>query len=107
LAECLDVISQRYGWDDEYILSRPYSRFLQILDILGTARAKENKARLFDFAWHAWLTTPYEQPVTFSQYLDSIGLGEKPEVISGENAIEKAQDVLSRLKGVNATHGTI
>jgi len=97
------MIQARYGWDDEQVLSRPYARFLQILEAMGQNQAEEAKSRMIDGAWIAWQTAHFETPLTFGEYLDKMGLGEKPEIATADDAVKNAESVLSRLKGGVAT----
>lgn len=97
------MIQARYGWDDEQVLSRPYARFLQILEAMGQNRADEAKERMVDGAWIAWQTGHFEVPISFKEYLERMGLATAPEVVTAESAIAKAGDVLARMKGGVAT----
>lgn len=93
------MIQARYGWDDEYVLSRPYCRFLQIVETIAVQMAAEEKNRYTEAAFTGWQLQHLEEPVTFQEYLRLVGLGEPIENPGAEASIEKANEVLARLRG--------
>jgi hypothetical protein len=97
------MIQARYGWTDDEVLSRPYARFVQIMEAMSKNMAQEAKSRAIDGAWIAWQTGRFEVPLTFKDYLEKMGLADPPEVMTAESAIGKAEDALNRLKGGEAS----
>lgn len=81
---------------------------MEIMEVIIKAKEKESHDRLVDLAFHAWLTIPFREPVTFEAYLESCGLKKSSlEFESKEDSLKTAEEVLEQLKGVEATHGTI
>jgi len=114
LAETIELIQSRYGWSDEYILSLPYARFIQIAMLIAEAKTRESKERMVDAAFIAWLLNPKGHK-KFKDYLKSIKMLDfKSKVqVNGDlkqikdEAIKKANEVLEKFRKAGGSNGAV
>lgn len=97
----VDLIQHRYGWTDGVVFSLPYSRFLDICDIVVEVSTEENTESYRKAAFTAYLGAGLKD-VSYGQYLDALGIGEnsnvKDEILSAEDAVAKAHDILAKFQ---------
>ena len=90
LAEFFDSIQSRYGWTDDYILSLPYARFIEIAEISGKEIQKEKRERMEEVllvGYQFYLTQPRinekkKQKISWKKWKESFGL--KDEALNEE-----------------------
>lgn len=103
------MIQSRYGWTDDQVLSLPYARFREILDIVIKAREREQRDRMVEAAfvgWQGYLGWPKgkgKQPMTFQKWLSSMGLVDRqkaPSAVERERTIQRARETAERVAEV-------
>jgi hypothetical protein len=78
-----------------------FGRFNRLVSLCLKLRAERHRERLIDGAWVAFQLSGSGQ--TFGEYLDAVGLGEKPrqtteETVTAKEAIAKAEAILERAR---------
>lgn len=102
----MDLIQARYGWTDEYVLETlPVERVMTLFKNIGQYRNEEKKEKLREQAFNAWLSSGSE--MDYGSFLNSLNLGDEVEHVSKEEALEKAHEILSMLKGDELDAGLI
>lgn len=97
------MIQKRYGWDDEKILSIPYSRLLQIVDEVLSLELEKKKDLLF-LGWQLHLFTSMNPITDFDNYCKMFGLANNDtkevdiEKVSVEEVKKKTEDILNLFK---------
>ncbi|MED4914297.1 hypothetical protein [Parageobacillus thermoglucosidasius] len=112
MRRAIDRIQRRYGWTDEYVTRvLPYARLRQLMEDTARWEQEEIRERYRQQAFISWqsynlLSSMFNkdaEPLTFGEYLNLLGLGEKTtahleEDVTKEQAIEKAKSILMLLK---------
>ncbi len=113
LRRAIDRIQRRYGWTDEYVTKvLPYARLRQLMEDTARWEQEEIRERYRQQAFISWqsynlLSSMFNkdaEPLTFGEYLNLLGLGDKAadhseeENVTKEQAIEKAKSILMLLK---------
>jgi hypothetical protein len=97
------LIEKRRGWTEDYVLSLPYARFIQIIEQCAIEENEEWKKLTF-IGWQIVCATSQSGKVpTFDEYYKS--LFKTPDEVKAEleyqdpkKAIERSKNILDMLK---------
>ena len=99
LARTLHLVQSRYGYTDDYCLSLPYARLMQLADMAAEAERHDWEK----LAFIGWQVSGSQ--ATFAEYLARLGLGpQKEERLTEDDrtaAWAAAEDALKALRGGN------
>ncbi len=100
------MVQHRYGYTDEYVLSLPYARFMDMVETISKIKAEELREEYRQAAFASYLSgagKTDDESLTFAQYLKRIGLAKEDtedasppaEEVTKEEALAKAQNILA------------
>lgn len=94
----VDLIQERYGWQDEYVLDQlPVERVLDLIKLISNKKQEESRERYQLSAFTVWQSgnTKHDK---FKDYLIQLGLYEDKnnEFISAEDSLKKAEEILKQ-----------
>ncbi|MFY0147695.1 hypothetical protein [Bacillus cytotoxicus] len=108
MLRAFDKIQKRYGWTDEYVLSIPYSRLMDLFSFITKEEQREELNEWKKMAFIGFQTRQLEEGTTFNDYLQVFGLtdtlddenqsAEIAEVWSKEQCIEHANKLISQFQ---------
>jgi hypothetical protein len=74
MLRAFDKIQKRYGWTDEYVLSIPYSRLMDLFSLIAREEQQEELNEWKKMAFIGFQTRQLEEGTTFNDYLQAFGL---------------------------------
>ncbi|PEU21932.1 hypothetical protein [Bacillus wiedmannii] len=74
MLRAFDKIQKRYGWTDEYVLSIPYSRLMDLFSLIAQEEQQEELNEWKKMAFIGFQTRQLEEGTTFDDYLKAFGL---------------------------------
>lgn len=74
MLRAFDKIQKRYGWTDEYVLSIPYSRLMDLFSFIAQEEQQEELNEWKKMAFIGFQTRQLEEGTTFNDYLQAFGL---------------------------------
>ncbi|MFA2563511.1 MULTISPECIES: hypothetical protein [Bacillus] len=74
MLRAFDKIQKRYGWTDEYVLSIPYSRLMDLFSFIAQEEQQEDLNEWKKMAFIGFQTRQLEEGTTFNDYLQAFGL---------------------------------
>ncbi|TKI43407.1 hypothetical protein [Bacillus mycoides] len=74
MLRAFDKIQKRYGWTDEYVLSIPYSRLMDLFSFIAQEEQQEELNDWKKMAFIGFQTRQLEEGTTFNDYLQAFGL---------------------------------
>lgn len=74
MLRAFDKIQKRYGWTDEYVLSIPYSRLMDLFSLIAREEQQEELNEWKKMAFIGFQTRQLEEGTTFDDYLRAFGL---------------------------------
>jgi biotin synthase-related radical SAM superfamily protein len=104
------MVQERYCYTDEYILSIPYARFMDMVATISQIKAEELREQYRQAAFAAYLNgagSSEDESLSFQEYLKKIGLDgqsnneeEAPqeENVTKEEAIARAEKILATVQ---------
>lgn len=103
------MIQQRYGFTDDYILSLPYARFMDMVETISKIKGEEIREKYRQAAFAAYLSGAGNSEeggdTSFNGFLDKIGLNADsnvedvtPQKVTKAEALAKAQQILTTFK---------
>lgn len=75
----------------------PVERVMTLFKNIGQYRNEEKKDRLREQAFNAWLTNGSD--MDYGSFINALNLGDEVEHVTKDEALEKAREILSMLKG--------
>ncbi|HDR8058686.1 TPA: hypothetical protein QC443_002442 [Bacillus cereus] len=79
MLRAFDKIQKRYGWTDEYVLSIPYSRLMDLFSFIAQEEQQEELNEWKKMAFIGFQTRQLEEGTTFDDYLKAFGLSGSQE----------------------------
>ncbi|MDA2124470.1 hypothetical protein PDM82_26590 [Bacillus cereus] len=79
MLRAFDKIQKRYGWTDEYVLSIPYSRLMDLFSFIAQEEQQEELNEWKKMAFIGFQTRQLEEGTTFNDYLQAFGLAGSQE----------------------------
>lgn len=79
MLRAFDKIQKRYGWTDEYVLSIPYSRLMDLFSFIAQEEQQEELNEWKKMAFIGFQTRQLEEGTTFNDYLQAFGLADSQE----------------------------
>ncbi|HDR6820853.1 TPA: hypothetical protein QCV77_004407 [Bacillus thuringiensis] len=79
MLRAFDKIQKRYGWTDEYVLSIPYSRLMDLFSFIAQEEQQEELNEWKKMAFIGFQTRQLEEGTTFNDYLQAFGLASSQE----------------------------
>ncbi|PFX63581.1 hypothetical protein COL35_28240 [Bacillus toyonensis] len=74
MLRAFDKIQKRYGWTDDYVLSIPYSRLMDLFSLIAREEQQEELNEWKKMAFIGFQTRQLEEGTTFNDYLQAFGL---------------------------------
>ncbi|HDR5272131.1 hypothetical protein E8M24_31120 [Bacillus thuringiensis] len=79
MLRAFDKIQKRYGWTDDYVLSIPYSRLMDLFSFIAKEEQQEELNEWKKMAFIGFQTRQLEEGTTFNDYLQAFGLTDTQE----------------------------
>ncbi|MGQ7875676.1 hypothetical protein [Bacillus sp. 1A] len=79
MLRAFDKIQKRYGWTDEYVLSIPYSRLMDLFSLIAREEQQEELNEWKKMAFIGFQTRQLEEGTTFDDYLKAFGLADNQD----------------------------
>ncbi|PET48490.1 hypothetical protein COJ38_01795 [Bacillus cereus] len=107
MLRAFDKVQKRYGWTDDYVLSIPYSRLMDLFSFISQEEQQEELNEWKKMAFIGFQTRQLEEGTTFQDYLQAFGLTESTsdgeenetmEVWSKEECIEHANKLIAEFQ---------
>lgn len=107
MLRAFDKVQKRYGWTDDYVLSIPYSRLMDLFSFISQEEQQEELNEWKKMAFIGFQTRQLEEGTTFQDYLQAFGLtestsdGEENETIevwSKEECIDHANKLIAEFQ---------
>lgn len=76
MLRAFDKVQKRYGWTDDYVLSIPYSRLMDLFSFISQEEQQEELNEWKKMAFIGFQTRQLEEGTTFQDYLQAFGLTE-------------------------------
>nr|MCX3324277.1 hypothetical protein [Bacillus paranthracis] len=76
MLRAFDKVQKRYGWTDNYVLSIPYSRLMDLFSFISQEEQQEELNEWKKMAFIGFQTRQLEEGTTFQDYLQAFGLTE-------------------------------
>lgn len=107
MLRAFDKVQKRYGWTDDYVLSIPYSRLMDLFSFISQEEQQEELNEWKKMAFIGFQTRQLEEGTTFQDYLQAFGLTEPTsdgeenktmEVWSKEECIDHANKLIAEFQ---------
>lgn len=107
MLRAFDKVQKRYGWTDDYVLSIPYSRLMDLFSFISQEEQQEELNEWKKMAFIGFQTRQLEEGTTFQDYLQAFGLTESTsngeenetmEVWSKEECIDHANKLIAEFQ---------
>ncbi|PEN53278.1 hypothetical protein CN540_20370 [Bacillus toyonensis] len=107
MLRAFDKVQKRYGWTDDYVLSIPYSRLMDLFSFISQEEQQEELNEWKKMAFIGFQTRQLEEGTTFQDYLQAFGLtesrsdgeeNETMEVWSKEECIDHANKLIAEFQ---------
>ncbi|PGW25974.1 hypothetical protein COD95_05825 [Bacillus thuringiensis] len=107
MLRAFDKVQKRYGWTDDYVLSIPYSRLMDLFSFISQEEQQEELNEWKKMAFIGFQTRQLEEGTTFQNYLQAFGLTESTsdgeenetmEVWSKEECIDHANKLIAEFQ---------
>ncbi|MCU5331147.1 hypothetical protein COF82_23230 [Bacillus wiedmannii] len=107
MLRAFDKVQKRYGWTDDYVLSIPYSRLMDLFSFISQEEQQEELNEWKKMAFIGFQTRQLEEGTTFHDYLQAFGLTESTsdgeenetmEVWSKEECIDHANKLIAEFQ---------
>ena len=107
MLRAFDKVQKRYGWTDDYVLSIPYSRLMDLFSFISQEEQQEELNEWKKMAFIGFQTRQLEEGTTFQDYLQAFGLTESTsdgeenetmEVCSKEECIDHANKLIAEFQ---------
>lgn len=107
MLRAFDKVQKRYGWTDDYVLSIPYSRLMDLFSFISQEEQQEELNEWKKMAFIGFQTRQLEEGTTFQDYLQAFGLtestsdgeeNENMEVWSKEECIDHANKLIAEFQ---------
>ncbi|WP_375165770.1 hypothetical protein [Bacillus cereus] len=107
MLRAFDKVQKRYGWTDDYVLSIPYSRLMDLFSFISQEEQQEELNEWKKMAFIGFQTRQLEEGTTFQDYLQAFGLtestsdGEENETMvvwSKEECIDHANKLIAEFQ---------
>ncbi|WP_306008274.1 hypothetical protein [Bacillus sp. MMSF_3353] len=107
MLRAFDKVQKRYGWTDDYVLSIPYSRLMDLFSFISQEEQQEELNEWKKMAFIGFQIRQLEEGTTFHDYLQAFGLTESTsdgeenetmEVWSKEECIDHANKLIAEFQ---------
>ncbi|KAF6698059.1 hypothetical protein CON36_25660 [Bacillus cereus] len=107
MLRAFDKVQKRYGWTDDYVLSIPYSRLMDLFSFISQEEQQEELNEWKKMAFIGFQTRQLEEGTTFQDYLQAFGLTESTsdgeenetmEVWSKEECIDHVNKLIAEFQ---------